>query len=127
MNLLGIYQCLCDSTRVRIVHLLARRSLSVCHIQEILGKTQVKVSKHLAYLKERGIVEVRREGNWRIYRLDPNPSRLLRANLDALKSCEPGEPILTRDAERLRRLQAQFDENGPICSPITPHLSAKAT
>jgi DNA-binding transcriptional ArsR family regulator len=127
MKLVEIYQCLCDQTRVRIIALLARRSLCVCHIQNILGETQVKVSKHLAYLKERGLVEVQREANWRIYRLSPYPSKLLRANLDALRSCEADEPILGRDAVRLRKLGDQIDDNGPICTPKPNRSSARAS
>jgi len=127
MKLVEIYQCLCDPTRVRIIALLAHRSLCVCHIQEILGKTQVKVSKHLAYLKERGVVEVKREANWRIYCLNRHPSKLLQANLDALRTCEADEPILARDAVRLRKLEGQFDENGPFCAPKSLRHSTKTT
>jgi len=126
MKLVAIYQCLCDPTRVRIIALLAHRSLCVCHIQEILGETQVKVSKHLAYLKGRGLVEAEQEANWRIYRLNPRPSKLMRANLDALRACEADEPVLGRDAVRLRKLEDQFDEDGLFCSP-NPHRQSTKT
>ena len=127
MKPVEIYQCLCDPTRIRIAALLAHRSLCVCHIQEILGEAQVKVSKHLAYLKERGLVEVEREANWRIYCLTCRPSKLLRANLDALRTCVSDEPILARDAARLRKLEGQFDENGPSCAPSTLRQSIKTS
>jgi ArsR family transcriptional regulator len=127
MELVEIYQCLCDPTRIRIIALLARRSLCVCHIQEILSESQVKVSKHLAYLKERGLVEVEREANWRIYRLVSKPSRLLKANLEALMGFEDEEPMLSRDLARLRKLQDQFDEDGPICTPKPNRSSARAS
>ncbi len=51
MDLIQIYQCLCDPTRLRILHLLTQTPLCVCHFQEILGEPQVKVSKHLSYLR----------------------------------------------------------------------------
>ena len=54
MEPVQIYECLCDPTRLRILHLLTRSALCVCHFQEILGQPQVKISKHLAYLRERG-------------------------------------------------------------------------
>ena len=57
MDLVSIYQCLCDHTRLRILHALTGGPLCVCHLQEILGEPQVKVSKHLAYLKQHGMVE----------------------------------------------------------------------
>jgi DNA-binding transcriptional ArsR family regulator len=127
VNLVRTYQALSDPTRVRIVHLLGHRSLCVCHIQEILGASQVKVSKHLAYLKDRGVVAVEREANWRIYRLVSDPSRVLKANLDAIKGVEADDPTLSRDLARLRRLQDQFDEDGPICTPKLNRSSARAS
>ena len=53
MKLLQIYRCLCDETRLRILHLLAQGPLCVCHFQTILRLPQVAVSEHLAYLRER--------------------------------------------------------------------------
>ncbi len=48
MSLIQIYQCLCDETRLRILHLLQDGELCVCHFQQILEEPQVKISKHLA-------------------------------------------------------------------------------
>jgi ArsR family transcriptional regulator len=56
MDLVQIYECLCDQTRLRILHLLSQTPLCVCHFQEILEEPQVKISKHLAYLRNRGLV-----------------------------------------------------------------------
>ena len=51
-ELIVIYQCLCDETRLRILNLLASTDqLCVCHFQRLLNKTQVQISKHLSYLK----------------------------------------------------------------------------
>jgi len=57
MNLVQIYRCLCDKTRLRILHLLKQGPLCVCHFQDILQVPQVAVSKHLAYLRKTGMVE----------------------------------------------------------------------
>ena len=56
-SLVQIYECLCDRTRLRILHLLGQGPLCVCHFQEVLGEAQVKVSKHLAYLRARALVD----------------------------------------------------------------------
>ena len=50
MELVPIYQCLCDRTRLRILNLLDSGPLCVCHFQTLLKEGQVKISKHLAYL-----------------------------------------------------------------------------
>ena len=115
MSLIQIYQCLCDRTRLRILNLLHRGPLCVCHLQEILDEPQVKVSKHLAYLKAHRLVEARREANWMIYRLPGRPARELAANLACLQDCARENPIFRKDAEKLRRLKRGFEENSPIC------------
>ena len=56
MKLVQIYQCFCDPTRLRILHLLTQTPLCVCHFQDALREPQVKISKHLAYLRSRGLV-----------------------------------------------------------------------
>ena len=78
MKLVKIYECLCDATRLRLLNLLLQGPLCVCHIQAVLGEPQVKISKHLGYLKARGLVTVRRQGNWMIYALPVHRPRALR-------------------------------------------------
>jgi len=105
VKLISIYRCLCDETRLRILHLLAARPLCVCHLQEILGESQVKISKHLAYLKGQGMVESRRDRNWMIYSLPRIKSRELTANLRCLQDCVGTEPVFKKDARRLAGLE----------------------
>ncbi len=125
MSLVEIYQCLCDPTRLRILHLLVKGPLCVCHFQDVLHEPQVKISKHLAYLKARGLVEARREANWMIYSLPARPSRELKANLACLQDCAQEDPAFRRDAERLRKARCTFAESSPICCP--PKNQKKAT
>jgi ArsR family transcriptional regulator len=104
MQLIRIHECLCDRTRLRIIHLLAAGPLCVCHFQAVLREPQVKVSKHLAYLRTRGLVVAKRRGNWMVYSLPPRPGRELSAHLACLQDCAREEPALRRDLERRRRL-----------------------
>jgi ArsR family transcriptional regulator len=113
MKLIQIYEGLCDATRQRLLHVLAQGPLCVCHFQAILGEPQVKISKHLAYLRQRGLVEVKREGNWMVYALPARPSRELRANLACLQECAKGNPSFRRDLVRLKKLAPQLAESGP--------------
>lgn len=115
MKLIRIYSCLCDPTRLRILRLLAAGPLCVCHFQALLGEPQVKISKHLNYLKTRGLAASRREGNWMIYSLPEKPTRALRANLACLAQCAKRETLFQRDAQRLRRLRSTFEKNSPLC------------
>jgi ArsR family transcriptional regulator, arsenate/arsenite/antimonite-responsive transcriptional repressor len=118
VELVKIYECLCDVTRLRLLHVLAQGPLCVCHFQAVLDEPQVKMSKHLAYLRERGLVECAREGNWVIYALPAKPSRELRANLACLQDCVQENPVFQRDLGRLRKLGPKIAADGPCgCGP----------
>lgn len=120
MSLVEIYQCLCDETRLRILNLLREGELCVCHFQEILGAPQVKISKHLAYLRARGLVESRKEANWVVYRLPPKPSRELAANLACLQDCVRESAVFRRDSSKRARLACKIAETSPACCGPNP-------
>ncbi len=105
MELVKIYECLCDPTRLRLLNVLAQGPVCVCHFQDVLGEPQVKISKHLAYLRERGLVESERQGNWVIYGLAANRSRELQANLACLQECAQSIPVFKRDRARLKKIE----------------------
>ena len=113
MELLKIYECLCDRTRLRVLNILAQGPLCVCHFQEILGEPQVKISKHLAYLRQRGLVEVERNGNWMIYELPAKPSRELKKNLACLQDCAGENQVFQRDLARLKKIAPRLAARAP--------------
>lgn len=115
MELVTIYECLCDRTRLRLLQVLAQGPLCVCHFQAVLREPQVKISKHLAYLRARGLVDVERAGNWMIYELPAKPSAELRANLACLQDCAREQPVFQRDLERLKKLAPGLAKRGPGC------------
>lgn len=115
VDLVQIYQCLCDRTRLRILNILADGPLCVCHLQEILDEPQVKISKHLRYLKENGLVEAERQANWMIYQLPAKPPRELRANLACLQDCAREDATFARDAKRAARIRPALARSGPLC------------
>lgn len=119
MELVKIYECLCDRTRLRVLNVLAQGPLCVCHFQEVLREPQVKISKHLAYLRARGLVEVERDGNWMIYELPAKPSHELTANLACLQDCAKESPVFQRDLARLKKLAPKFADTSPCgCATI---------
>ncbi len=114
MELIQIHECLCDRTRLRIAHLLLRRPLCVCHIQEVLREPQVKISRHLAYMRERGLIECERRAQWMVYSLPDKRSPLLQKNLACLQDCCGEEAIFRKDAARLQKMMKTSD-----CLPAT--------
>lgn len=107
-KLIEVYNCLCDETRLRMVHLLAQSPLCVCHLQEILGLTQVAASKHLAYLRQRGLAESRRHEQWMIYSLPAERPRELEWQLRCLQDCLPTHSVFRDDLRKLKALQPDY-------------------
>jgi ArsR family transcriptional regulator len=129
VDLVSIYECLCDRTRLRILNLLAQGPLCVCHFQSILDEPQVKVSKHLGYLKARGLVEAKQEGYWRIYSIVSKPNAALQANLACLQDCAQEDRIFRADAQKLKKLRDSLEKDSPLCCAIeaSPKRKARAT
>lgn len=66
----GLFLALADKTRLRLLNLMREDEICVCYFTEVLGESQPKVSRHLAYLRNAGIVSARREGKWMNYKID---------------------------------------------------------
>lgn len=57
-----ICKAFANSTRLRMLDLLAKRECAVSDLQRELGITTANASQHLAVLKAAGVVTTRREG-----------------------------------------------------------------
>jgi ArsR family transcriptional regulator len=80
-----MYKALADETRVQMLALLLERpELCVCHLEQALGITQSKASRHLRYLLNAGLLADRREGTWMYYRLADGLSPELRGVLESV-------------------------------------------
>jgi len=127
-SLIEVYSALSDETRLRMVHLLAESPLCVCHLQDILGLTQVAASKHLATLRTRGLVESRRHEQWMIYSLPAQRPRELDWQIRCLQECLSSHPIFQGDLRKLAALQPDCCWVGQLVqAPCpTPRSVAKA-
>ena len=114
MDLIQIYECFCDPTRLSILNLLVQTPLCVCHLQDILEEPQVKISKHLLYLRQRGMVEAERCGNWMIYALPAKREPELVANLKCLQDCVERHSVFAKDLKALTRLCSIHDPAGAL-------------
>jgi len=91
-NMESLYMALADKTRLRLLNLMRSKEVCVCFFSEVLGDSQPKVSRHLAYLRNAGLVEARRDGKWMHYSSswpeDPGARRVLEGALDWLGDYE---------------------------------------
>jgi ArsR family transcriptional regulator len=68
----ALFAALTHPLRLRAVVLLADEDeLCVCELTHVLDAAQPTVSRHLAQLRETGMVQDRRQGLWVYYRLHP--------------------------------------------------------
>lgn len=116
LKLIRIYECFCDETRLRILNLLSQGPLCVCHFQEVLHAPQVRISKHLNYLKKHAMVQVRRHHNWRIYQLPKKRSKELELHLKCLQDCVREHTIFKADLRRLKRISGRAKAITDACS-----------
>lgn len=96
-----IFAALADKTRLRLLNLIREEEVCVCFFTEVLGDNQPKISRHLAYLRNAGLVSSRRDGKWVHYRIEmpdePALARILSETLEALRE----EDAMQTDYENL--------------------------
>lgn len=112
------FRALADTTRLRIVQLVAAMELAVGEIAQVLGQSQPRVSRHVAILCDAGLAERRREGSWIFLRTPGEASGSFIAAIGlALKLAEKDDPefgaVCEADRQKLaaireaREVQAQ--------------------
>ena len=72
-DLAGALKALGEPTRLRIVCLLAIKTLCVCQLMEILDLSQPKISRHLGVLKQAKLVECTKQAQWSWYSTSKHP------------------------------------------------------
>lgn len=70
---LDVFSVIGHPRRREILGLLATEDRGVSALVAELGVAQATVSEHLALLRSVGLVESRKRGRERVYRLDPQP------------------------------------------------------
>lgn len=73
----GLYQCLGQATRVRILHSLFVGELCVCDLAQILGLSVSAVSHQLRILRSHRLVKYRRDGKMAYYSIDDDHVKTL--------------------------------------------------
>lgn len=113
----NLFLALADKTRLRLLNLMRSGEVCVCFFVEVLGESQPKISRHLAYLRNAEIVEARRDGKWMHYKIvfpeNEYAALILQDALDWLESQEK----MREDYKKLESV---------CCSMQTPTTIARA-
>jgi DNA-binding transcriptional ArsR family regulator len=72
-----VFRAVSDPTRRQMLELLGGGERTAAELAAPFDMTQPAVSQHLRVLREAGLVDVRKEGRFRVYSLDPAPLREL--------------------------------------------------
>jgi ArsR family transcriptional regulator len=103
-----MFKTLADETRLRILALLTSGELCVCDLMAALELPQSTVSRHLATLRNAGLVEDRRQGVWMYYRLTASETVLARL-LPLLQAQLSELPEAVADRQALQNFLQQKD------------------
>ncbi|MFO0687709.1 MAG: metalloregulator ArsR/SmtB family transcription factor [Myxococcota bacterium] len=117
-----VFKTLSDPTRIRILRLLEQQELLVGELMAILGMAQSRVSRHLAILREAGLLTDRRKGTYVAYHSSLPESGPWHDAWTLARASLQGDPTADRDDALLRRTLAArtarsgrdfFEEVGP--------------
>lgn len=110
-----LFRALSDTTRLRCLILLQREAeLCVCELTYATGLLQPKISRHLAQLREAGLVLDRRAGQWVYYRLNPDLPAWVAGVLQATAQGLGSQPPFVTDGEALSNMPNR--PSAPCCA-----------
>jgi ArsR family transcriptional regulator len=98
-----------ESSRLRILALLARGDLTVSDLTEILNQSQPRVSRHLKLLLEAGLIGRYQEGSWAFFRLTDAEDEhgFVHSLVGRIRATDPQ---VERDLERLAAVKRRRQE-----------------
>lgn len=112
-NAVRLFKALADETRLRLVKALMQGEFCVCELVDALEVEQSNLSRHLAVLKNAGLVSDRREGLWVYYTVAREAREQLRGILASLGGLDTHRTRV--DWERLQqRLQMRVGGKCPL-------------
>jgi len=102
----SVFNIMSDPTRLRALMLiLSEGEVCVCELVHALKESQPKISRHLALMRDAGIVVARREGTWMHYRLRRSMPEWARQIVESSHTELSGLPMYRRDVNRLSRMK----------------------
>ncbi len=99
-----VFKMLSDVNRLRIINLLMRKELCVCHMAELLGISQTNVSHHLAKLYAANIVQYRKDGQWIYYKLNEDFVKVNHQLFEYLTQVFSSESVYKDDIKTLHAM-----------------------
>jgi ArsR family transcriptional regulator, arsenate/arsenite/antimonite-responsive transcriptional repressor len=138
----SLFMALGDKTRLRLLNLMREREICVSSFTDILEQSQPLISRHLAYLRNGGLVEARRDGKWMHYSisadLDEKTRRLLielfkwmedqeglRIDREKYRAVSGESPVLRSEPRTSTRRPRQAQAEPPDIAEVEPDESTR--
>ena len=99
-----IFNAAADINRLRILKMLEVKPMCVCEITATLGIAQPSVSRHLALLRNAGLVVDKKRSFWVDYSIVSGAKGMVLAVLSALRRWDGEDPQIMADREKAARL-----------------------
>lgn len=118
MTEIEFYKQLADETRLRCLMLIfAEGELCVCELTHALDLSQPKISRHLANLRQAGVLKDRRDGQWIHYHLHKNlpawAQQVMATTAEGLRNAAP----YVQDLDNLKTMAGR---PGDACATLAP-------
>ena len=100
------FKCLSDETRLRCIILLQKEGkLCVCELTTALALSQPKISRHLASLRQYGLLQDSREGQWVFYQINPALPGWADSIIKNTLSAVEVDSLFKNDLKRLQKMK----------------------
>ncbi|MDC0611231.1 metalloregulator ArsR/SmtB family transcription factor [Vibrio sp.] len=100
-----LFKLLADETRVRCLLLITReQQLCVCELTDALEESQPKISRHLALLRQSGLLVDERKGKWIYYSLAKDLPKWTLHLIDGLVHSQCLAKEYEKDKQRLEQM-----------------------
>ena len=100
------FKCLSDETRLRCFTLLQKEGkLCVCELTTALALSQPKISRHLASLRQYGLLQDSSEGQWVFYQINPALPGWAHSIIKNTLSAVEVDSLFKNDLKRLQKMK----------------------
>lgn len=120
----SFFMALADKTRLRLLNLMREEEVCVCFFTEVLGDSQPKISRHLAYLRKAGIVRARRDGKWMHYSIVEPDETGARRVMDEVFAWLDSREDMRNERERYREVCCSPEALVQIARTPMPFIAA---
>lgn len=108
-NIIDIFKVLGEEVRLRIIFLLIDNELCTCNLENILKISQPSISQHILKLKNVGLINVKKNGKWKIYSLSDKAKKIFNTNIIDIISSLRKDELIKNDIKNFNKFYSKCD------------------